>query len=112
MNQRDIVLLPFPFSDQTGLKVRPALIISNDNFNKTVEDVIVCAVTSNIEKSKHTLLIDQKDLESGYLHQQSAIKAENILKIKKSLIIKVIAIVKRDVLTRVLDILQEIVEPI
>src|SRR3989344_4012327 len=101
MNQRDIVLLPFPFSDQTGLKVRPALIISNDNFNKTGEDVIVCAVTSNIEKSKHTLLIDQKDLESGYLHQQSAIKAENILKIKKSLIIKVIAIVKRDVLTRV-----------
>ncbi len=112
MKQRDIVLLPFPFSDQTGIKVRPGFVISNDNFNKASEDIIVCAVTSNIEKSKYTMIIDQKDLESGHLYQQSAIEVENVLKIKKSLAIKTIATVKKEVLTGVLDILQTLIEPV
>ena len=111
MRQRDIVLLPFPFSDQSGMKVRPAIVISNDRFNATSEDVIVCAATSNIEKSKYTILIDQKDIEDGYLYQKSAIKAENVLKIKKSLIIKSIATVNKAVLTRTLDFVKEILEP-
>jgi len=34
-DQGDIVLLPFPYSDLTGSKQRPALIISNEKFNKT-----------------------------------------------------------------------------
>ncbi len=112
MKQRDIVLLPFPFSDQSGVKVRSGVIISNNDFNKTSEDVIVCAVTSNIDKSKYTVLIEQKDLENGYLYEQSAIKVENVLKTKKSLIIKVIGTVKTDVLTKTLGILQQIVEPV
>ena len=111
MKQRDIVLLPFPFSDQTGLKVRPAIIISNDHFNKASEDLIVCAITSVIDKSKHSVLLDQKDIETGYLHQQSSIKVENILKIKKSIILKTIATVNKNVLTKVLDVLQKIVDP-
>lgn len=28
-DQRDIVLIPFPYSDLTGSKQRPALIVSN-----------------------------------------------------------------------------------
>ena len=32
IEQRDIVLLPFPFSDQSGFKVRPALVASNNTF--------------------------------------------------------------------------------
>jgi len=111
VKQRDIVLLPFPFSDQSGLKVRPAIIISNNRFNATSEDVIVCAITSNIEKSKYTVLIDQKNLEEGYLYNKSAIKAENILKVKKSLIIKTIATVNKDILLRVVDLVKEILYP-
>ena len=29
--QRDIILIPFPYSDLTGAKLRPALILSNTN---------------------------------------------------------------------------------
>ncbi len=32
--QKELVLLPFPFSNMEGTKVRPALIVSNDYFNK------------------------------------------------------------------------------
>ncbi len=33
-DQREIVLIPFPYSDLTGAKQRPALIISNQLINK------------------------------------------------------------------------------
>ena len=48
LKQRDIILVPFPFTDLTNSKRRPALIISNNKFNKESGDVIVCAITSNI----------------------------------------------------------------
>ena len=48
-NQRDVVLIPFPYSDLTGSKQRPALIISNNKINKN-QDRICCLVTTNPHK--------------------------------------------------------------
>ena len=42
----DIVLVPFPFTDFSTLKQRPALVISSDAFNRSREDVILVALTS------------------------------------------------------------------
>jgi len=42
----DIVLLPFLFSNQDGRKVRPALILSNNRFNRS-HDVIVSAIKTS-----------------------------------------------------------------
>ena len=33
MEQQDLLLVPFPFSDQSGRKVRPVIVISNNEFN-------------------------------------------------------------------------------
>ena len=55
MEQRDFLLIPFPFSDQSGKKVRPVIIISCNEFNKFSEDVIVIGVTSNISNDKYTI---------------------------------------------------------
>ena len=46
----DVVLVEFTFTDGTGSKKRPALIISSDNYNKSRQEVIVAAITSNIER--------------------------------------------------------------
>ena len=43
----DIVLVPFPFTDLTTTKKRPALIISPEEYNKS-GDVIIAFITSNI----------------------------------------------------------------
>ncbi len=41
----DIVSIDFPFSDGSGSKLRPALVISNDTISAT-NDVIVLMITS------------------------------------------------------------------
>ena len=43
----DIVLTRFPFTDLSGTKVRPALVVSRDNARRS--DVIVAFITSNLQ---------------------------------------------------------------
>jgi len=42
----DVVLVPFPFTNQTVSKQRPAVIISNVSYNQAKPDEIVMAITS------------------------------------------------------------------
>lgn len=47
MYQRgDIVLLPFPFTDLTAVKTRPAVVLSVDAFQKSTGDFTVAMITS------------------------------------------------------------------
>lgn len=108
MKQREIILVPFPFSDQSGQKIRPAIIVSNDRFNDSCNDVIACAITSNLKPSTYTLLIDQNDLGSGVLYEKSAIKMESIFKIKKDLVLKTIATMKQSSFLKVVKRLSEL----
>ncbi len=110
MKQRDMLLVPFPFSDQSGNKVRPILVLSKDEYNKSSDDLIVCAITSNLNNNKFAVNIEQKDLEEGILYERSAVKVENILKIKKFLIIKKIGVLNNKVFGRVLLMLKTIFE--
>jgi mRNA interferase MazF len=43
-----IVLVPFPFTDQSASKRRPAVIVSNRAYNRARPDVVVMAVTSQL----------------------------------------------------------------
>jgi len=47
----DIVLVPFPFTDFSTLKQRPALVISSDVFNRSREDIILVALTSQTDSA-------------------------------------------------------------
>ena len=44
----DVVLVPFPFTDQSASKKRPAVVVSSDGYHQRRPDVIVMAVTSQI----------------------------------------------------------------
>ena len=110
MNQRDMFLVPFPFSDQKGKKVRPVIVISNDEFNRESEDVLIVSVTSNISKDKYTSPLSNNDLEEGQLDSQCCIKVENILKIDKELVIKKIGRIRKEKLEKIIEILVKIVK--
>ena len=44
----DVVLVPFPFSDQTSVKQRPSLVISVDAFQERGPDLLIMAITSQV----------------------------------------------------------------
>jgi mRNA interferase MazF len=46
----EIVLVPFPFTDLSSAKRRPALIVSPDSYN-TGKDVVIAYITSQINSS-------------------------------------------------------------
>ena len=103
-NQSSIILVPFPFSDITGMKVRPAIIISNQEFNRH-EDVIICALTSSIKERPYSLIVTEKDTLNKNLKDKSQIGVDTITRIKKSLIIKEIDILTETSFQKVLKIL-------
>jgi len=47
----DVVLVPFPFSNQSTIKKRPAIVISSSTYNKIFSDVVIMAITSQTEKA-------------------------------------------------------------
>ena len=75
--QRDIALVPFPFSDLSGQKLRPVLILSNDRYNQQSADVLVCGLTSIIRQTPYSITVDVTDVEqSGTLRHKSRVKAD------------------------------------
>lgn len=49
----DIVLVPFPFTDQSPTKKRPAVIVSSDPYNRQRPDIIIVAVTSQMQSADY-----------------------------------------------------------
>jgi mRNA interferase MazF len=46
----DVVLVGFVFSDESGKKLRPALVISSSPYNRGRTEVVVAAITSNVRR--------------------------------------------------------------
>ncbi len=44
----DIILVNVPFTNFIESKQRPALILSNPNYNSKSDDIIICGITSNL----------------------------------------------------------------
>jgi mRNA interferase MazF len=85
--QKDIILIPFPYSDLTGSKKRPAIIISNSKLKGN--DFICCLVTSN--NPKEGLLIEKNSFKENKLPFKSWIKPQRIFTIDEKIIIKKLA---------------------
>jgi len=87
VKQKDIVLLPYPFTDLERTKVRPALVMSNDFLNKKSNDCIMLPLTSIIKDGPYSILINEDDLSSGKLIKPSCIKINKVFTVEKRLII-------------------------
>jgi mRNA interferase MazF len=46
----DIALVNFGFSEGVGFKKRPALVVSSEAYNTNRQEVIILAVTSNVDR--------------------------------------------------------------
>jgi mRNA interferase MazF len=59
--QGDVLLVPFPFTDQSGSKQRPAIVISSAKYNQIHPDVILAPITSHpIASTDELAILDWK----------------------------------------------------
>ena len=88
MNRGDLVLIKYPFSNLQGTKVRPALVISSDKFNKHNRDALFILITSNISNRQAVdYLIDRNhpDFHQTFLKKTSLVKVDKIVCLMQSL---------------------------
>ena len=99
--QGELVVVPFPFSDLTTIRQRPVLIISNNRYNDTSEDIITCGITSNLKNSQYSILFDNPDLLEGSLPVKSRIKVDKLFTLNKNIIIKRIGRINKETFDKV-----------
>jgi mRNA interferase MazF len=71
----DVVVVPFPFSDLTYAKRRPALVIAE----LEGDDIILCQITSQQIRDRYAVPIEDNDFETGTLKQKSNVRPNRIL---------------------------------
>jgi mRNA interferase MazF len=86
----EVVLVPFPFTDLTSVKQRPALVISSDALNQKRPDILVAAITSQVppQLAEDEILIPPKELLPCGLPKPSVIKLTKLFSIHQSLVRK------------------------
>jgi mRNA interferase MazF len=78
----DVVVVPFPFSDLTNAKRRPALVLAE----LTQNDFILCLITSKPANDTYTTLIENSDFETGSLNKTSYAKSNRVFTANEQLI--------------------------
>ena len=101
----DIVVVPFPFSDLTNAKRRPALVIPALEDN----DLILCQITSQTIKDNYAIPIDDKDFETGSLKQPSNIRPNRIFTADNQIILYRVGNLKPDKLNQVIEKIVDII---
>jgi len=86
-NFGDIILVPFPFTDQSTSKKRPAVVISSDAYNNDRSDIILMAVTSQMWHLGKTGEAEVKNWQEAGLLKPSLIKPI-LTTIEKTLVLK------------------------
>ncbi|HYZ25068.1 MAG TPA: type II toxin-antitoxin system PemK/MazF family toxin [Rhodopila sp.] len=69
-----VVLVPFPFTDHSAIKKRPAVVVSNRAYNLAHPDVIVMAITSQTRAMPNFGEVWIDDWRASGLLKPSAIK--------------------------------------
>lgn len=95
----DVVVVPFPFSDLTQSKKRPALVIA------TLEgdDLILCQITSKLIKDKYAIPLEDYDFERGTLKQSSNIRPNRIFTADYHIILYKVGSLKSEKINEVIE---------
>lgn len=103
---REVVIVPFPFSDLTSSKRRPALVLA------TLEkgDLILCQITSQNKEDKLAVKLTDKDFEKGALNIISYIRSSKIFTGNESIIIYKIGEIKQEKLNEVKQKIKELLK--
>jgi mRNA-degrading endonuclease toxin of MazEF toxin-antitoxin module len=103
-----VVLVPFPFTDLSGRKRRPALVVSPESFHE--EDLILCAITSRVPErlSVWEVSLAAGDMAEEELPKSSIIKVSKLFTMHKKLVAARYGTIKEQKLQIVLERLKSL----
>ncbi|MCH7415004.1 type II toxin-antitoxin system PemK/MazF family toxin [Belliella sp. R4-6] len=95
----DIVVIPFPFSDLSNTKRRPALVLASTTQN----DLILCQITSQFNFDTFSVEITEDQVIGGILAKKSYIRPNKLFTADQKLILYKIASVDKSTQKQVVD---------
>ncbi|MDD5451099.1 MAG: type II toxin-antitoxin system PemK/MazF family toxin [Desulfovibrionales bacterium] len=101
----DVVVVPFPFSDLTQSKRRPALVVSKIEG----DDLILCQITSQSVKDSYSISLDDKDFGTGSLKQTSNVRPNRIFTADSHIVLYKVGNLKIEKLNEIIAKVVEII---
>ena len=95
--QGDIIWVIFPFTDLSSSKLRPALVLSNKEVNKT-DDIICMQLTSNLRNDYFSYPLHIENFKDSPLLKPGELRLHKVFVIHRSLIKSVITAINGDTL--------------
>jgi mRNA interferase MazF len=101
----DVVIVPFPFSDLTNSKRRPAVVVAS----LSGDDVILCQVTSQSRLDSYAINIAGSDFVSGNLQKDSIARPNRLFTADGRIVIHKAGVQSKDkmqeITNKILDII-------
>jgi len=101
----DVVVAPFPFSDLSAAKKRPALVIAT----LTGDDVLLCQITSQVSSDSYAISLLKADFANGKLNKDSNIRPNRLFTADSNIILyragTLSAVKMTEVITKLISII-------
>ena len=95
----DVVVIPFPFSDLSTSKKRPALVLAG----LEGDDLILCQITSEARFDKYSIELKNTEFKQGKLNIKSMIRPNRLFTADRSLIQYKVGSLKNEKLKEAID---------
>lgn len=109
--QGDIVLIPIPFTDLSSRKKRPAIVISNNAYNRSGLDLVVVAMTSRQAVGSYSFRISSTDLIEGKLNRPGTVRVDRVYALANWIVIKKFGKVAPHVVNQIRGLLDALTAP-
>jgi mRNA interferase MazF len=100
----DIVVIPFPYSDLSNAKKRPALVLAESSLG----DLILCQITSQEIKDSSSIPLSNDEFTHGSLNKISNIRPNKLFTADSKIILYKIGSLKSQKINHIIDKIIEI----
>jgi mRNA interferase MazF len=100
MNRGDVVLVDWPYSDRTGSKLRPAVVIQADFLNELIDDTVLVQITTKKHGLAEVEIDPAQETLSGLLHI-SYLTGMNLLTIDQVLVVRALGVLSAETLDKI-----------
>jgi len=100
----DVVVIPFPFSDLTQAKRRPAVVVAT----LRGDDLILCQITSRQLSDEYAVPLDNADIHGGSLEKSSNVRPNRLFTADQQIILYKVGTIDstkmNEIVRRIIDI--------